>query len=435
MKRTILCAAASALFASVALADPYTAFQGTTLKVSWPSLGHFNNAELVIEEFERETGINVEVEAIPYLELRNRHFEELSKADGEFDLVSWVVMWKGEYVKNGFLTPLAPFFDDASLADENYDMTDIPNAYLASGGLVGGPKGYLDGPGATLYGVPFGAETSILAYRKDIFQKHDIDVPRTYHDLKLAIERLADLGIPAMTSRGKGASNLTFAWLLHLGPMGGTVFDDNWQPVINSPEAVEAAEFLRLVVETGPEGSEGFDFGQSTFAFLFGDAALYLDNFKIAAASRAMNGEAFQEKIGYASHPSGRKCSAETGGFAIGIPSNSQNKEAAFLLLQYLTSKEGDRRTTQAGGDPIRISTFTSVQQERPESGAIIGSLLCADTDWRPLIPEWPSIQKEVLGPALLQVTTTGRPVQDIMDEAAIKLRQLMKDAGYYSEG
>ncbi|MGR3511320.1 MAG: ABC transporter substrate-binding protein [Paracoccaceae bacterium] len=428
-------ALALALSATVASSNPYEKYRGTTLNVSWPALGHFINAESAIEDFERETGINVEVEAIPYLDLRERQIGEMSKVSGDFDLVSWVVMWKGEYVSQGFLEPLAPYFADATLADPDFDMTDISRAYIVSGGMVGGPKGYLDGPGATLYGLPYGAETSILAYRKDIFREHNIPVPTTYKELEFAINELAKLGIPAMTSRGNGASNLTFAWLLHLGPKGGRVFDENWQPIVNSPEAVEAAEFLRLVVETGPEDIPNYNFGQSTFAFLSGEAAMYLDNFKIGSASREPNFAFFKDEIGFASHPTGKRCSAETGGFAIGIPRNSENKEAAFLLLQYLTSKEGDMAVTEAGGDPIRISTFIANQRSRAESSAVVGSLMCADTDWRPLIPEWSSIQKDVLGPALLEVTTSDRPVQDIMDEANAQLRTLMDEAGYYSDG
>jgi multiple sugar transport system substrate-binding protein len=435
MKALVTLATVVPRAAGGAAADPYAQYRGTTLKVSWPALGHFNNAEQVVEEFEQETGINVDVEAIPYLSLRARHIEELSKPTGAFDLVSWVVMWKGEYVENGFLEPLQPFFDNETLADEDYAINDISKPYLVSGGMVGGPKGYLDGPGATLYGIPYGAETSILAYRKDIFEKYELNPPRTYEDLEAAITRLAKLNIPAMSSRGKGASNLTFAWLLHLGPFGGTVFDDAWEPVINSPQAIAATNFLRLVAQTGPEDMENFDFGHSALAFLTGDAAIYLDNFKIGAAAREMVTPEFLQKVEYLSHPTGRKCSAETGGFAIGIPANSQNKEAAFLLLQYLTSKEGDLRTAQAGGDPIRTSTFAKVQQERPESSAILGSLLCANTDWRPLIPEWPAIQTDILGPALAEVTQTDRPVQEIMDEAAGKLRAFMEEAGYYSEG
>lgn len=435
MLKKIAAVAALTLSSTLSLsADPYADYRGTTLTVSWPTLGHFAAGADVIAAFEAETGINVEVEAISYLGLRDRQLEELSKPEGTFDLISWVIMWKGEYVEKGLLQPLEPFFADETLTQPDYNMRDIPRPYLVSGGMVGGPKGYLDGEGAVLYGVPYGAETSILAYRTDIFEENGLTPPRTYDQLRTAILELQALGIPAMTSRGRSGNDITFAWLLHLGPMGGRIFDDDWEPVINSPEAVEAAEFLRLVFRTGPEGMDEFSFGQSTFEFLIGNAAIYLDNFKIGGALRSPNFSGLSDKISFMAHPSDQSCSAETGGFAIGIPNNSQNKEAAFLLLQYLTSKEGDAATTAAGGDPMRLSTFAAVQRERVESSAIIESLLCADTDWRPLIPEWNAIQDDVLSLALREVVTTGRPVQDIMDDANAKLRLLMDEAGYYTE-
>jgi multiple sugar transport system substrate-binding protein len=423
----------SVLPATFVNADQYEEYRGTTLRVSWPALGHFTAGQAAIDEFERISGINVEVEAIPYLQLRDRQIKVMSQPAGDFDLVSWVIMWKGEYVDLGLLQPLEPFFENSKLADPTYDIVDIPRAYLVSGGMVGGDKGYLDGQGAVLYGLPYGAETSILAYRKDIFEKNGLSTPTTYDDLRNAILTLSYQDIPAMTSRGQSGNDITFSWLLHLAPLGGRIFSDGWEPLINSPEAIEATEFLRLVFRTGPEEMDTFNFGQETFEFLSGGAAISLDNFKIGAATRDQNFSTLGDQIGFAAHPSGAECRAETGGFSMGIPQNSQNKEAAFLLLQYLTSREGDLVTTQAGGDPIRFSTFSAVQAERAESSAIIGSLLCADTDWRPLIPEWNSIQNQVLGPALRRVVSSNDPIQAIMDDANTQLRALMEDAGYYN--
>ena len=432
MRSLISVAFASGIMAGVAAADPYADYRGTTLTVSWPTLSHFAAAESVIERFERETGITVDVQAVPYLDLRDIQLEEFAKPIGGFDLVSWVVTWKSEYVAMGALTPLEPFFENADLADPDYSFSDIIEPYVITGGMVGGRKGYLDGPGARLYGLPYGTETSIFAYRTDIFETHEIEVPRTYDQLRTAITKLHTRGIPAMTSRGRTGNDVVFAWLLHLGPHGGTIFDDDWIPVVNSPEALEATEFLRLVMQTGPEGIEDFTFGQSTFEFLSGGAAMYLDNFRVGAASRDPNFSVFADRIGFASHPEDVQCGAETGGFAIGIPDNSQNKEAAFLLLQYLTSREGDLLTTRGGGDPIRFSTLMEVQAERAESGAVLSSLLCANIDWRPLIPEWNAIQNDILGPALIEVTRTDRPIQEIMDEANAELRAFMDNAGYY---
>ena len=67
----------------------------------------------------------------------------------------------------------------------------------------------------------FGAETSILAYRKDIFEEQGIEVPTTYDELLAAMNQLHDAGIPALTSRGATGHQVTAAWLFHLAPLGG----------------------------------------------------------------------------------------------------------------------------------------------------------------------------------------------------------------------
>ncbi|MCY4327922.1 MAG: extracellular solute-binding protein, partial [Rhodobacteraceae bacterium] len=294
---------AALAMAGPALANPYEKYAGTTLVISWPALAHFNAAEGLLEEFTEETGIEVEVDALQYLKLRDRQLLEMSKDEGEYDIVSWVVMWKGEYVSKGLLTPLSQFFTNGALVDPEFNIDDIADAYLQNGGVVGGQKGYLPGKSGGLYGLPFGAETSILAYRKDIFEEQGLAVPTTYDELTEVMTQLDAAGIPAMTSRGKTGHQVTAGWLLHLAPMGGKIFDDQWNPVINSPEGVKAAEFMRHVVQTGPTGIETFGFGEAAAAFLQGDAALYLDTLKIAAMSRNPNLSTVDGKVGFALHP------------------------------------------------------------------------------------------------------------------------------------
>jgi len=432
IRNGVLAVSALALSAGIAAANPYEKYAGTTIVVSWPALSHFNKAETLVEEFTEETGIEVEIDALQYLKLRDRQLLEMSKDEGEYDVVSWVVMWKGEYVSKGLLTPLSQFYTSGSLVDPEYDINDIADAYLQNGGIVGGTKGYMPGVSGAMYGVPFGAETSILAYRKDIFEEQGIEIPTTYDELRAAMATLKAAGIPALTSRGKTGHQVTAAWLLHLAPLGGKIFDDQWNPVINSAEAVEAAQVLREVAQTGPAGIPTFGFGEAAASFLQGESAMHLDTLKIAAMSRDPKLSKIDGKVGYALHPTGTRCGSETGGFAAGIPANSQNKEAAFLFLQYITSKAGDQRMVELGGDPIRISTLKNNADKFDDYSVVAEQLPCADPDWRPLIPEWNELNIDVLGQALTEVITTDKPIQPIMDAANEKARAIMERKGYY---
>ena len=201
--------AIAALAATASFANPYEKYKGTTIVVSWPALSHYKKAQGLIEQFTEETGINVEVDALQYLKLRDRQILEMSKPQGEYDVVTWVVMWKGEYVSKGLLTPLSQFFTSGALVNPKYDIDDIADAYLQNGGIVGGKKGYMPGKSGALYGLPFGAETSIMAYRKDILKAQGIAVPKTYDELRAAMKKLGAAGIPAMTSRGKTGHQVT----------------------------------------------------------------------------------------------------------------------------------------------------------------------------------------------------------------------------------
>lgn len=418
--------------ASIVNADPYAPYRGSTIVVSWPALSHFQKAEALVDQFTEQTGIEVEIDALQYLKLRDRQLLEMSKPKGEYDVVSWVVMWKGEYVSKGLLTPLSQFFTNAALVDPDYNIDDIADAYLQTGGIAGGHKGYLPGKSGALYGIPFGAETSILAYRKDLLEAQGLKPPKTYEELRQTLQQLKKAGIPAMTSRGKTGHQITAAWLLHLAPLGGKIFDDRWQPVFNSPAGVAAATVLREIVQTGPRGIASFGFGEAAAAFLSGDAALYLDTLKIAAMVRDPRQSAVMDKVGYALHPTGSRCGGETGGFAMGIPANAPNKAAAFLFIQYMTSQAGDKKMVSLGGDPIRMSTIAHYQKQFPEYPVVLEQLPCADPDWRPLIPEWSEINIDVLGQALTKIITTNDPIQPILDDAAEKTRQIMQRAGYY---
>ena len=164
--------------------DRYAKYKGQTVVMSIPSHPHYDAMLKLLPEFTKETGIKVETDRLAVPRMKDKQLLEMAKPKGDYDVVCYVVMWKGEYVKKNLIHELDPFLKNAALADPAYDIKDIVPGYLENMGLVGGPKGYLAGPGAKLYGLPYGAETSILAYRRDIFAKHDLQPPTTYDEMQ-----------------------------------------------------------------------------------------------------------------------------------------------------------------------------------------------------------------------------------------------------------
>lgn len=426
----------TAAYADGHTADVYAPYEGTTLVVNFPAHPHYNAVLEVLPEFTEQTGIEVEVDQLQYLKMRERQTLELTKDEGDYDLIAYVVFSKADYVFADQLENLAKYFMNPKLADPNYDAGDLIDGYVANIGVAGGEKGYLPGPTGSLFGIPFGSETSVLAYRKDIFEKHGIDAPTNYDELLEVACQIPELepGMGGMASRAASGHQASHAFLLHLAPLGGRVFDSEWNPIINSPEGVAAANALKTIVDCGPEGGTTFGPAEAAAAFQQGQAAMFMDSIAFAAGFEDPSRSTVVGNVGYALHPEGVRRGSQTGGFGIGIPSNAQNKEAAFLLMQWLTSKEQDLAIAMAGGNPSRFSTYENAElnEKFPYSATFGEALKYADPDWRPIIPTWGTINADI-GTTMSQVLTEGLDPQEALDGVAERARAVMDEAGYYT--
>ncbi|WP_457648311.1 extracellular solute-binding protein [Profundibacter sp.] len=202
---------------------------------------------------------------------------------------------------------------------------------------------------------------------------------------------------------------------------------------MNNEAGVAAATALKTIVDCGPEGAQTFGFAEAGAAFLQGKTAMFLDSTQFAGQVNDPEKSTVVGKVGWAMHPAGVRQASQTGGFGIGIPANAQHKEAAFLLMQWLTSKKADKLIALEGGNPSRFSTHedADVNAKFPHMKLFGEALRYADPDWRPIIPVWGKINAD-LGTALSKVLTEDLDIQEALDGVAERTRATMEDAGYY---
>ena len=414
--------------------DRYAKYKGQTVVLSIPAHPHYDAMVKLLPEFTKQTGIKVEVDKLAMARMKDKQLLEMAKPSGDYDLVCYVVMWKSEYVKKNLLRELEPFFKNPALADPNYDFKDVVPRYVENMGLVGGPKGYLAGSGAKLYGMPYGAETSILAYRRDIFAKHNLKAPDNYTEFEKLLPILKEkAGIGALTSRGQAGHQCVHAWLLHVNPLGGHIFDDKWKPIFNNEVGVKALNFLKLVSDTGPVGIPGYGQGEMITSFLQGQSAMYLDSSLIFGQVNNPSVSKIGGQVSYVVHPKGVRYSSQSGGLGLAIPKNAKNADAAFLLMQWLTSKEQDKAVCRIGGVPSRNSTMMDqgMVRQYPEYITLRQQLEYSDPDWRPIIAEWDEINIQALGVAVSEALTGKKSAQDALNGMVPKVTDIMKRGGY----
>lgn len=143
--------------------------------------------------------------------------------------------------------------------------------------------------GEDIMAVAFMANAQVLYYRKDLFEKHGIAVPKTYDEVLAAAEKLkSDTSIDHAFSAAYGNS-----WELgnefvnmYMGLGADLVDPASSQPVFNSEAGVKTLEMMKNLVAYMSPNALAIDFGavkqqlqqgRIGMAFLWGDIAATMD--------------------------------------------------------------------------------------------------------------------------------------------------------------
>ncbi len=191
----------------------------------------------MIPRFEEKTGIKVTVEAISYESMMEKETLDLRTQQGNYD-VFWV---EATYLER--YTLLEGLEDLQKLAEKHgKDLSDFPQGLRDAYSFDG-----------KLNVMLFESNPMVMVYRKDLLEAKNLRVPTTWEEYKNVIQALHNppevYGTSIMGARHEA---LFYEYLNFLWGFGGQLFDENLYPAINSPEAVEALEFLKSLVELAP---------------------------------------------------------------------------------------------------------------------------------------------------------------------------------------
>ncbi|WP_426610415.1 ABC transporter substrate-binding protein [Bradyrhizobium sp. McL0616] len=326
-------------------------YSGTKLEVILAKGPRGDNLQKYIKEFTELSGIQVESEQIPEQQQRQKVVIELTSGRPSFDVVhlSYHVQ-KRQFEKGGWLADMTPYLKDPTLTPPDLVESDFSAAGLQ----------YAKNDKGQLLSLPWSVDYFILYYNKELFQKKGIEVPKTLEDMAVAAEKLTDPkeGIYGFVGRGLRNANMAM-WTNFYLNYGGEFLDAKGNILSDGPEAIEATKlYQRLLTKSAPPGVVGFNWMESMASFTQGRAAMWIDAdgwappLEDPAASRVVG------KVGYTVVPAGPKGQfSSTYGDGIGIAAASKNKEAAYLLCQWVASKGQGARLLQAGGGvPFRNS-------------------------------------------------------------------------------
>ncbi|MEL6962104.1 MAG: sugar ABC transporter substrate-binding protein [Pseudomonadota bacterium] len=337
-------------------------YAGTEITIVWEAgLQSLDPLNFSGPKWKELTGIDVKVIEVPTAEMFTKILQEHRAGTGAYDALNVIPAWMSDLARAGALEPLDAYVDKFGYRDE---LQEIAPVYRDNQMKVGD----------TIYGFPDDGDVFLFYYRKDILEENGMNVPTTWEEFSETAQALTDKYAPDMYGAAffRDAPYAQFMFQERFRTEGGKFFDDETMAAtVNSDVGVKVFADMRAENAFMPPGVETWGFVENLAAFLAGDTAMTISwpPYGRWAAGYGTDQEALSwvpkseigGKVGYALPPGGHPQLAA--GFSLGVSASSKNKEAAYLFIQWLNSKETSLERVQlpyALRDPFRDSHFAS---------------------------------------------------------------------------
>ncbi|WP_204849701.1 ABC transporter substrate-binding protein [Rhizobium lusitanum] len=304
----------------------------------------------LLDEYSKETGVAVKLDAIDYGQLKQKQTLNMSTKTGEYDLIYLPEAWFGEYSKAGYLVPLDNYLKDTKLTGEGWDFADFTKAGLAVYTANG-----------SLQALPYFAQTPLLVYDKDALKQAGFDEPKSWEDLLKAAKYFKEHGSGIALPYRQGSA-ITNVMATLLAGDGANFFNASGKLDLTQPAVVETVKFMQDLGRYGLNGSNGWHWDEVNKALQFGQAPMGITTSGLFTALENADESNVAGKLGYAAIPYNKQAAGLLQTWAWGVPSDSKNKEEAFKLAAWLDSKKALKEISKT--DPSFISFRSSLASD-----------------------------------------------------------------------
>jgi len=392
-----------------------------------------------LAQFTALTGIQVDYQKLG--DVTQKELVDLQAGAGTIDVMQLDSQVIPEYVRDGYLTDLATFMGDPKAFDPSwYKPEDLVGAFVELGKQAG-----------KQYAIPAYLETTLLYYRKDLFDAKGIAVPNTIDEVKAAAAAFND---PAKKFYGwntvgqKGADQNVYRFMTFAGAYGATIFKDypnDYTVTVNSPEMIQAlTAYAGLLKDYGPPGVANWGWDEAGNFAAAGGSAMYLDTYD--EAQSPLDDPSSSKTVGkWGCAPTPGVTQADGTvlrwpsmfSWMLGVNAASQKQTAAWLFTQWATSYPVQHTKAQTVYYGNRTSIFSDPAMAEASKAicngmwlqATLDDLKVANPDFRPRVDNWIEVGDRLS--LAIQAAITGADVTTELNKAQDDITRIMKKAGY----
>ncbi|MFO1147958.1 MAG: sugar ABC transporter substrate-binding protein [Alsobacter sp.] len=320
----------AALLGAVSLAVAGQAMAQTKLTIATVNNGDMIRMQGLTSDFTaKNPGITVEWVTLEENVLRQRVTTDIATKGGQFDVLTIGTYEVPIWAKQNWLVPLD--------LGAGYDVDDLLPAIRA--GLS------YDGK---LYAAPFYGESSMVMYRKDLFEKAGLKMPDapTWDFIAEAARKIADKNTETygICLRGKAGWGENMAFLTATAnSFGARWFDEKWQPQFDQPEWKKTLDFyVKLMKDAGPPGASSNGFNENLALFNAGKCGMWIDATVAASFVTNPKDSKVADKVGFALAPDNGlgKRGNWLWAWSLAVPAGSKKVDAAQKFIAWATGKD-----------------------------------------------------------------------------------------------
>ena len=269
-----------------------------------------------------------------------------------------------------------------------------------------------------IYGQPFGVNCTAMFYNKRVLEEYGCKVPSNWQEFRETAKKVSSSSISGFAITALSTEESMYEFLPILWSMGGDIHK------INDGVSVQAFEFLAEMEQEGSLSRQSISLtmGDLTNQFIQGKIAMM---FNSSMAIDSIEEESPNLEFGVAPIPEGENQVTVAGGEILAVADNS-NKEESVRFLEFLAdSKRMKEYIDEFGFLAPRQDIMEQQFQEEPEKQKFIE--LYKNARIREQSTTWPRISLS-LADTLRQVLSEERPVQQILDDAKIKISEIAEE-------
>ncbi|MFD3942193.1 extracellular solute-binding protein [Streptomyces sp. NPDC058579] len=371
-----------------------------------------------LDQFERETGIKVKLEVVPWSDLLNRILTATTSGQGP-DVLNIGNTWSASLQSTGALLP----WDDAAFAKIGGKDRFVDSALGSTGA-----------PGEDPAAVPLYSMAYALYYNKKMFKDAGIDKPpATWDELESTGKLLSKDGKWAIGVEGANLSNNIHQVFVLGKQHGADFFTADGKADFTSDGAVAAVkQYVDLMAgqKIVAPGNAEYAQNQSLSDFAKDKTAMVL--WQTPSQTFASQGMS-EDEWGVAPAPvpsgapgQGTSVNSMVAGINLAVFKNTKNLDGATKFVKFMTGDEEQKTLNQAYGSVPPVKSAQADPAFDTPSLKVIRDTLATSASALPQVPEESQFET-VVGTAVKELfadAAAGRPVTAQSVKAALDKAQ-----------